>query len=115
MFRYLALIWDNTLAHQRAALGRVQPGRDALQHPLGRHVAAAQLHVLRMALAGLDQRLARHNGGPGGAKSTRGRLWVLLYAERCATRGEAMSREWHLKRDRAFRRDGGLSPEEAVL
>ncbi len=51
----------------------------------------------------LDQRLARHNGGPGGAKSTRGRLWVLLYAERCATRGEAMSREWRLKRDRKFR------------
>lgn len=51
----------------------------------------------------LDQRLARHNGKPGGAKSTRGRVWVLLYAERCATRGEAMSREWRLKRDRKFR------------
>jgi len=52
----------------------------------------------------LDRRLARHNAGTG-ARSTRGRLWVLLYAERHANRGEAMSREWHLKRDRVFRRN----------
>ena len=51
----------------------------------------------------LDQRLTRHNAGTG-ARSTRGRLWVLLYAERYASRGEAMSREWRLKRERAFRR-----------
>jgi putative endonuclease len=51
----------------------------------------------------LDQRLARHNAGTG-AKSTRGGVWFLLYAERYATRSEAMSREWHLKRDRAFRK-----------
>ena len=51
----------------------------------------------------LDQRLARHNTGTG-AKSTRGRVWFLLYAERYATRSEAMSREWHLKRDRLFRK-----------
>jgi putative endonuclease len=51
----------------------------------------------------LDRRLARHNGGTG-ARSTRGRFWVLLYAERYASRQEAMSREWHLKRDRSFRR-----------
>jgi len=51
----------------------------------------------------LDQRLARHNAGTG-AKSTRGRVWFLLYAERYQTRSEAMSREWHLKRDRAFRK-----------
>ena len=50
----------------------------------------------------LEQRLARHNAGTG-AKSTRGRQWVLLYAERYDTRGEAMAREWHLKRDRRFR------------
>ena len=50
----------------------------------------------------LDTRLARHNDGTG-ARSTRGRRWALLYAERYATRGEAMSREWHLKRDRRFR------------
>ena len=51
----------------------------------------------------LDRRLARHNGGRG-ARSTRGRRWRLLYAERYATRAEAMSREWRLKRDRTFRR-----------
>ncbi len=51
----------------------------------------------------LDRRLARHNAGTG-ARTTRGRTWVLLYAERFATRSEAMSREWHLKRDRAFRK-----------
>lgn len=50
----------------------------------------------------LDRRLARHNAGAG-AKSTRGRLWRLLYAERCESQGEAMRREWALKRDRAFR------------
>jgi putative endonuclease len=46
--------------------------------------------------------LLQHNDGSG-AKSTRGRQWVLLYAERCETSAEAMSREWHLKRDRKFR------------
>lgn len=51
----------------------------------------------------LDQRISRHNEGTG-ARSTRGRAWVLLYAERFTDRRAAMSREWHLKRDRAFRR-----------
>ena len=51
----------------------------------------------------LAQRLARHNLGKG-ARSTRGRTWILLYAEKFQTRSEAMSREWHLKRDRAFRK-----------
>lgn len=51
----------------------------------------------------LDRRLSEHNSGTG-AKSTRGRTWSLLYAERFKTRGEAMSREWHLKRDRKFRK-----------
>jgi putative endonuclease len=50
----------------------------------------------------LDRRLKRHNDGAG-AKSTRGRSWVLLYAERYDNRRDAMSREWHLKRDKAFR------------
>jgi putative endonuclease len=50
----------------------------------------------------LKRRLAQHNAGRG-AKSTRGRHWVLLYSECCETRSEAMSREWHLKRDRKFR------------
>jgi putative endonuclease len=50
----------------------------------------------------LEQRLSAHNAGRG-ARSTRGRAWVLLYAERFATRREAMSREVSLKRDRKFR------------
>jgi putative endonuclease len=50
----------------------------------------------------LDRRLARHNDGTG-ARSTRGRQWSLLYAEPYANRQDAMSREWHLKRDRKFR------------
>jgi putative endonuclease len=50
----------------------------------------------------LEQRLTAHNAGRG-ARSTRGRVWMLLYAERYATRNEAMSREVALKRDRKFR------------
>ena len=50
----------------------------------------------------LDQRIARHNAGTG-ARSTRGRVWFLLYVERYRSRHQAMSREWHLKRDRSFR------------
>lgn len=49
------------------------------------------------------KRLAKHNAGTG-ARSTKGRVWTLLHTEEFATRNEAMSREWHLKRDRAFRR-----------
>lgn len=49
------------------------------------------------------RRLAQHNAGKG-ARTTRGRVWVLLHSERFATRREAMSREWHLKRDRTFRK-----------
>jgi len=51
----------------------------------------------------LERRVAQHNAGTG-AKSTRGRSWTLLYVERYATRPEAMSREWHVKRNRALRR-----------
>lgn len=51
----------------------------------------------------LTRRLAKHNAGTG-ARSTRGRAWVVLHTETFATRNEAMSREWHLKRDRAFRK-----------
>lgn len=50
----------------------------------------------------LARRLKRHNSGTG-AKSTRGGSWVLVYVERCATRREAMSREWRIKRDRKLR------------
>ena len=50
----------------------------------------------------LERRLQQHNAGSG-AKSTRGRKWVLLYSERCKTRREAMSREWYIKHDRKLR------------
>ena len=50
----------------------------------------------------LDRRLQQHNAGTG-AKSTRGRIWILLYSEGCKTKRDAMSREWHIKRDRKFR------------
>ena len=56
----------------------------------------------------LDKRLAKHNAGTG-ARTTRGRNWVLLHSEKLATRSEAMSREWHLKRDRAFRKQLALT------
>lgn len=56
----------------------------------------------------VERRLAQHNAGTG-ARSTRGRRWVLLHVERFATREEAMSREWHLKRDRRFRKS--LTPD----
>jgi len=49
------------------------------------------------------RRLAQHNAGKG-ARTTRGRLWQLLHSESFATKAEAMSREWHLKRERAFRK-----------
>ena len=49
------------------------------------------------------RRLAQHNCGKG-ARTTRGRVWVLLHSERCRSKRAAMSREWHLKRDRKFRK-----------
>jgi putative endonuclease len=49
------------------------------------------------------RRLKRHNAGKG-ARTTRGRQWVLLHTERFADKRAAMSREWHLKRDRKFRK-----------
>jgi putative endonuclease len=49
------------------------------------------------------RRLAQHNCGKG-ARTTRGRVWMLLHSERCRSKRAAMSREWHLKRDRKFRK-----------
>jgi putative endonuclease len=51
----------------------------------------------------VERRLVQHNSGKG-ARSTRGRLWVLLYIERHRTKRSAMRREWYLKRDRPFRK-----------
>jgi putative endonuclease len=52
----------------------------------------------------LERRLAQHNAGKG-ARTTRGRVWELLHSENFDTREDAMSREWHLKRDRKFRKE----------
>jgi len=51
----------------------------------------------------LDRRLAEHNGKKSGARSTRGRAWTLVYAEKHRTRKGAMRREVVLKRDKKFR------------
>ncbi len=51
----------------------------------------------------LGRRLSAHNCSKG-ARSTRGRQWTLLYAERYDTRTEAQSREWFLKKERRFRK-----------
>ncbi len=56
----------------------------------------------------LERRLAEHNGAPPskksrGAKTTRGRAWALVYAEKHRTRKGAMRREYVLKNDRKFR------------
>jgi putative endonuclease len=54
------------------------------------------------------RRLAQHNSGKG-ARFTRGRNWTLLHKEKCKSKRHAMSREWHLKRDRALRKMLALS------
>ena len=54
----------------------------------------------------LERRLAEHNDtrvGGKGAKTTRGRVWTLVYAEKHRTRKGAMKREFALKNDRKFR------------
>ena len=51
----------------------------------------------------LERRLAEHNGKRVGAKTTRGRAWMLVYAEKHRTRKGAMRREFALKNDRKFR------------
>lgn len=52
----------------------------------------------------LERRLAEHNGrSKRGAKSTRGRNWVLLYAEKHKSKRKAMAREYVIKKDRLFR------------
>lgn len=51
----------------------------------------------------LERRLAQHNGKAAGARSTRGRVWTLVYAEKHRTKKGAMRREFILKNDRKFR------------
>lgn len=51
----------------------------------------------------LERRLNEHNGKKAGARSTRGRAWTLVYAEKHRTRKGAMRREVVLKNDKKFR------------
>ena len=50
----------------------------------------------------LKKRLAKHNKGRG-AKSTKGRIWKIIYSEKYSTKGEAISREYYIKKNRRFR------------
>jgi putative endonuclease len=60
------------------------------------------------------KRLKQHNAGTG-ARTTRGRVWVLLHTEKFRTPRQAMSREWYLKRDRKFRTRLRSALEAAAL
>ena len=50
----------------------------------------------------LKKRVKFHNEGKG-AKFTRGRIWKIIYTEKCHTKGEAISREYYIKKNRKFR------------
>ena len=50
----------------------------------------------------LSKRLIIHNKGKG-AKSTRGRIWKIIYSEKYSTKSEAISREYYIKKNRKFR------------
>ncbi len=50
----------------------------------------------------LSNRIKLHNGGKG-AKFTRGRKWRLIYKEKCATKSQAISREYYIKKNKALR------------
>ena len=50
----------------------------------------------------LKKRLGLHNCGKG-AKFTRGNLWKIIYTEKYATKKEAISREYYIKKNRKFR------------
>ena len=75
---------------------------DCFVYVLGTHTKTRPLTYVGWT-NDITHRLAKHNAGKG-ARTTRGRAWVLLHSEWFSTRHEAMSREWHLKRDRAFRK-----------
>ncbi len=47
----------------------------------------------------VEARLAAHNTGKG-AKATKGRLWKVIHEIRCASKQEAMSEEYKLKKSR---------------
>ena len=75
---------------------------DCFVYVLGCHSGSRQLTYVGWS-NDVMARLAKHNVGKG-AKTTRGHSWQLLHSEWFPTKREAMSREWHLKRDRKFRK-----------
>jgi len=50
----------------------------------------------------LKKRINLHNTGKG-AKFTRGRKWYLIYKEKFASKSEAISREYYIKKNRTLR------------
>ena len=50
----------------------------------------------------LKKRIDLHNNNKG-AKFTRGRKWKLIYKEKYNSKREAISREYYIKKNRAFR------------
>ena len=50
----------------------------------------------------LKRRIYLHNNNKG-AKFTRGRKWKLIYKEKLDSKKEAISREYYIKKNRAFR------------
>jgi putative endonuclease len=75
---------------------------DCYVYVIGTHAGTRRLTYVGWT-DNVTRRLAAHNAGKG-ARSTRGHAWVLLYSQRCASKRHAMSREWHLKRNRTFRK-----------
>lgn len=51
----------------------------------------------------LKRRLSSHNSGMG-AKSTRGKIWHLIYREAFNSKKDAMRREYFLKKDKKLRK-----------
>ena len=50
----------------------------------------------------LSNRIRLHNSSQG-AKFTRGRQWRVIYKEKHATKNQAISREYYIKRNRTLR------------
>ncbi len=78
-------------------------GSTRLVYVLAAATARGPPHLCPAGRLTRNRRLTQHNSGTG-ARSTRGLVWEIIYVERLATPSEAMSREWHLKRDRRFRK-----------
>ena len=50
----------------------------------------------------MKMRLILHNKSSG-AKYTKGKKWIIFHKEFYSSKSKAMSREYHLKKDRKFR------------